>query len=311
MDRTEAVRVFHGGGDAGPGWMEQVAVDRFGEHFWVTHWGEPGQPRVQESDRESIVEFLRERGAQSVVGMDRPPKGLPGTPELWWGRCPLARFEVREGRARFWVQLQGVRHPGLFLDHIELRQWLMEHARGWAVLNTFAYTCSLSIACGLGDAAHVVSLDLSKPSLEWGLENWRLNDLREMKADWIYGDTFEWLPRMKRDGRLFDCVILDPPSFSRAPKGKSAKKSTFSTSKDLAELHALALDVLKPGGVLVTSINSANVSVRKYEQDIADAARARKRTIQVLRTLEQPETFPTAVGGSPEARYLKGWILRC
>lgn len=158
-------------------------------------------------------------------------------------------------------------------------------------------------SCWSGGAAHVTSLDLAKPALQWAEENWKLNQLDASRARWIAGDVFEWLPRFKREGQKFDCVILDPPSFSRGKKGN------FSTSKDLARLHELAMDLLAPQGVLVTSINSAQVPVSKYQADVLAAARNQRMSFEVLSRIDLPETFPT-VFGSDEDRYLKGWILR-
>jgi len=111
------------------------------------------------------------------------------------------------------------------------------------------------------------------------------------------------LPRFKRESQRFDCVILDPPSFSRGKKG------TFSTSKDLPRLHALALDLVSDDGVLVTSINSANVAWTRYEADVMAAAREKNVELEVLWRVDQPETFPTPLGNA-DARYLKGWALR-
>src|SRR6202041_44691 len=142
------------------------------------------------------------------------------------------------------------KHPGLFLDHAPLRAWLKENSKGLNVLNTFAYTGSLSVAAGVGGAKKVTTLDLSRPTLEWARENWELNRLAEKNSDFIFGDYFEWIPRLAKKNQLFDCVILDPPSFSRGKKGG------FSTTKDLRTLHELALDCVAPEGVLVTSINS-------------------------------------------------------
>jgi 23S rRNA (cytosine1962-C5)-methyltransferase len=179
----------------------------------------------------------------------------------------------------------------------------MERARGWKVLNTFAYTGSLSVAAGLGGAEHVTTLDLSKPTVRWAQDNWELNGLAADRGRFISGDVFEWLPRLGREGRLFDAIILDPPSFSRGNKG------SFSTSKDLTMLHRLAMELLAERGTLITSINSANVSWAQYEKDVLSAARELGHEYEVLSRIDLPETFPTPLS-QPQARYLKGWILR-
>lgn len=303
FEESQVLRVFHGPGEAtGP--LSRFAVDRFSDHYWITRW-EKEHEKPQESQKaiEQILGFLVTREAASVVGLWRPEKGVPERPHLLHGTVSSGRFEVREGPFRFWIQLQESRHPGLFLDHFPLRLWLRRRAREWKVLNTFSYTGSLSVASGVGGASHVTTLDLAKPAVQWAEENWKLNGLASDRARFIDGDVFEWLPRLKREGERYDCVILDPPSFSRGKKG------TFSTSKDLSRLHALAIDVLVPGGVIVTSINSAQVSWGRYEQQVLEAARSRKRSFEVLSRVDLPETFPTRFG-SDEDRYLKGWILR-
>lgn len=296
LDESEALRVFHGPGE-GEGELRQIAIDRFGDHYWVTQWRATSLlPR--------IARFLESKGARSAVALLRPEKGIPEDPVAILSTPPADAVSVREADGgRSLIRFTGTKHPGLFLDHAPLREWLRRRSRGWKVLNTFAYTGSLSVAAGRGGATDVTTLDLGKPAVRWARDNWELNGLPESGARWIAGDVFEWLPRLKREGQIYDCVILDPPSFSHGTKGR------FSTAKDLEKLHALALQVLRPGGTLVTSINSANVSHLQYASDVRAAARKLSRSLSILSEINLPETFPTRLGAS-EDRYLKGWILR-
>ena len=299
--RGETLRVFHGPGE-GSGDLEQIAIDRFGDGYWVTEWESArGRGGWSPEVAAAVVQFLKDHGARHAVVLRRPEKGVPSLPERILGEGP-ERFEAREGKCRFWIRLEGTRHPGLFLDHAPLRRKLEAGFGGARVLNTFAYTGSLSIAAGLGGAEHVTTLDLSKPTIRWAEENWALNELDASRARFIFGDVFEWLPRLKRDGKSYDCVILDPPSFSRGDKG------TFSTSKDLEKLHRLALALLAPGGTLVTSINSANVTREKYRRDVDAAAKAEGRKLETLFEIGLPETFPAKAGSLGSD--LKGWALR-
>ena len=303
-----ATRIFHGPGE-GTGDLQYIAIDRLNDHYWVTQWDHPGvtsngaSSARDQSQRKSLVEFLRQKGAHSVVGLGRPQKGVAPEAEVWWGEAPAEPIRVKEGGASFLIRLRDTRHPGLFLDHFPLRQWLQSNSEGLKVLNTFAYTGSLSVAAALGRAESVTTLDLSKPTIQWAQENFELNGLRGDSYRFIAGDVFEWLPRLRKSQGQFDCVILDPPSFSHGKKGN------FSTAKDLSRLHGLALDLLAPGGFLVTSINSANVTWQKFETDLLGAAREKKIELQILRAMDLPETFPTRLG-RPSDRYLKGWILR-
>lgn len=299
LDRLEAVRVFHGPGE-GTGALSKIAVDRFGPHYWITQWGKESAAKATLN---RIAEFLASKEARSVVTLVRPERELPEEAQALFGEVPEEQFLVTEEGMRAWIRFKGVRHPGLFLDHLPLRRWLRERARGWRVLNTFAYTGSLSVAAGLGGASHVTTLDLSKATVAWAEENWKLNGLEADRARFIGGDVFEWLPRLKREGVRMDCVILDPPSYSRGKKGD------FSTARDLKKLHAMAFDLLEDDGVLATSINSANVSWSKFEAEVLAAAREKGRKLEILGRVDLPDTFPTRLG-EDEERYLKGWVLR-
>ena len=294
--QSDALRVFHGPSE-GLRELSRIAIEKFGSHYWIFEW-ERGESAVSPELRKVLERFLIGKGATSAVFLERPEKGVPADPVVLFGEPP-SFLDVREGPLKFRIRFLGTRHPGLFLDHQPRREWLCKNAHGMKVLNTFAYTGSLSVAAGVGGASHVTTLDLSKPTLKWAEENWSLNDLSTDRARFIHGDYFEWLPRLKREiaagADPFDCVVLDPPSFSRGKKG------SFSTSKDLEKLHELAFDVLKPGGVLVTSINSENVSWLAFEKDVQSSARGLKYS--VISKITAPETFP-------KATYLKGWILK-
>jgi 23S rRNA G2069 N7-methylase RlmK/C1962 C5-methylase RlmI len=300
---TEAIRVFHGPGDA-QGVFQAFAVEKFCDHYWIFEWDVGGDspsalPAPQREDVLLLVEFLKSKNAKSVVYLSRPKGKIPDpSAECLWG-TPPEWVDIKENHAYFRIRFQNTRHPGLFLDHEPLRLWLETSGKlkNKRVLNTFSYTGSLSVACAMGGACFVKTLDLSKPTLAWARENWELNHLPAENADFIYGDYFEWLPRLHKKGERFDVVILDPPSFSRGTKGR------FSTLKDLVPLHELALSVLNPEGLLITSINSAKLSVSDFRKEIDIASQNQKRKLSVLRTLEAPsDSFPNA-------KYLKGWIF--
>lgn len=298
---AQALRVFHGPGE-GRGGLEWFAIDQFGKNYWVTEWENLGKgPRNGDLIRKEIILFLQKKEAKSVVGLSRPAKGIAPESELWLGEMPTGHWEVQEAQLKFQIQFEKTRHPGLFLDHEPLRRWLSTRCQGMTVLNGFAYTGSLSVAAAAGGAKKVTTLDLSKVYINWAKENFSLNGFSEADHRFIAGDVFEWLPRLKREKEQYDCVILDPPSFSHGNKGR------FSTAKDLEKLHSLALDVLAPQGILVTSINSSNISWAKYEAEILAASKG--RAWKILRQIDLPETFPTPLGQASD-RYLKGWVLQ-
>lgn len=312
FETSNAVRVFHGPGE-GKGTSERFAIEVFGRYAWVYEWeaqathapgpqqaseprSETEKIRISDFEKKEITEFLKSKSIEGAVFLARPEKDLPAETVLLFGSVPEV-FESTERGLKYKIRFLGVRHPGLFLDHAPLRAWLMKSMKGKTVLNTFAYTGSLSLASYAGGAKHVTTLDLSRPTTEWAKENWKLNVFPEEAGDFIFGDVFEWLPKFKKRSRLFDTVILDPPSFSRGVKGN------FSTSKDLPRLHSLAIECLNSGGLLITSINSRNVPKEKFLREIESAANALSRKTRILQELSAPAT------SFPRWESLKGWIF--
>src|SRR5207302_8691066 len=93
------------------------------------------------------------------------------------------------------------------------------------ILNTFAYTCAFSV-CAAKAGWRTTSLDLSKKYLEWGKRNFTINSLDPAQHEFIYGDVFDWLDRLKKKQRQFDLILLDPPTFSQ-----SRESGTFRVEK--------------------------------------------------------------------------------
>jgi 23S rRNA (cytosine1962-C5)-methyltransferase len=137
-----------------------------------------------------------------------------------------------------------------YLDTRNLRQWLLEKAKGWQVLNTFAYTGSLGVAALAGDADRVIQTDRSKKFLALARQSAMRNrlDLGNMKLRGA--DFFGEVARLKREKALFDCVILDPPFFSNTVKG------TVDLVHESTRLINKVRPLIKDGGQLV-AINNA------------------------------------------------------
>lgn len=309
LANTGALRIFHGPSE-GQGDLSRVAIEYFREptgdaYAWIFVWEEGGRFNLLPEAKQALRDFLSSVGVRGAVLLERPEKGAPANPSVFFGEVP-AQSDVEEFGLKYRIRYQETKHPGLFLDHAPLREWLKAggekgaEIRGRRVLNTFAYTGSLSVAAGAGGASFVTTLDLSRPTVNWARENWVLNfgEPKKETADFIYGDVFDWIPKLTKRGDRFDVVILDPPSFSRSDK------KNFSTSKDLPDLHEAALRLLNPKGLLITSINSAQISIDRFRDEIERGADQAGRKLTDLRELGAPEeSFP---GGDR----LKGWILR-
>lgn len=128
--------------------------------------------------------------------------------------------EIREDGTRYALALQELKDGGLYLDTRTLRAWLKAHLSGARVLNAFAYTASLGVAARAGGASLVVNLDKSMRALDVGKRSMNLNGFAVRRADFRAKDFFTESARLRKDGALFDCVIVDPPFYAEGKTGK-------------------------------------------------------------------------------------------
>ena len=300
FDESDALRVFYGPGESTDPVLSHIAIDVFLDQTWITRWAP-----IPDKALMNLVGVLRQalpERSRGIVLMDRSEVASEKDSVPVDGEVREGKFVVKEFGVPYLVQMKHTKHPGLFLDHAPLRRWLTRTQKAKRVLNLFSYTGALSVAAGAGGASSVTTLDLSKPTIEWAKENWEQAALTGPKGDFIYGDVFDWLPRLKKKGLEYDTILCDPPSFSRTKTG------AFSTGKDLARLHGLILPLLAKNGILVTSINSENIPERAYLSEVEAAARLTGTRLQWLGRVDLPESFPTPM--DPKQRYLKGFYLR-
>ena len=164
-------------------------------------------------------------------------------------------FTINEPPFRFWVNLERYLDTGLFLDHRPLRQFLLNHSEGKKVLNLFCYTGSLSVAAAKG-GANVTSIDMSRTYLDWGMENFVLNDIDPKNHRFIQADVLKELQYMIEANVKFDMILLDPPSFSNSKR----MEEDLDIERDHAIMIRDCMKLLATDGTLYFSTNK-----RKFE----------------------------------------------
>lgn len=164
---------------------------------------------------------------------------------------------VSEQGLRFVVNLTDYLDTGLFLDHRVLRARVREEAAGKRFLNLFAYTGSFSVYAAAGGAT-CTTVDLSNTYLDWGRRNMSENGLDADAHEWDRADTFTFLRAAHEEGRCWDLVVVDPPTFSNSKR----VRGSFDVQRDHAGLLRQVLAVTAPGGCVYFSNNR-----RKFRLD--------------------------------------------
>lgn len=161
-----------------------------------------------------------------------------------------SEFIVGENGLKFIVNLSDYLDTGLFLDHRATREKVKADAKDKRVLNLFAYTGSFSVYAASGEAAEVVTVDLSKTYLDWAKRNMQLNSFTDLsKYKFIQADVLQYLDTIPEN--YFDIIILDPPTFSNSKR----MKDILDIQRDHVKLINDCLRSLKKAGKIYFSTN--------------------------------------------------------
>lgn len=293
---ANAWRAVHAEGDGLPA----LVVDRY-DRWLVVQLLSAGL----EPSRETILDALEAVHAPEGILLrhDVPTRRLEGLDqriELARGAVP-EQVEVREGAVRWLAAPWTGQKTGAFLDqreHRVLAGGLVP--TGGTALDCFSYHGSFALHLA-ERAAEVTALDVSEEALARGREHAAMN--RRDNIAFLAGDAFEVLPRWGKEGRRFDVVVVDPPAFA---KGKSHLPAAL---RGYHELNRRAMDLVAPGGHLLSASCSFHVRLPAFLEMLSGAAARSGRRFTLERILGQPADHPEVIT-IPETGYLKGALLR-
>jgi 23S rRNA (cytosine1962-C5)-methyltransferase len=296
---TTGCRLVHGENDGFPG----LVIDRYAETLvmkmyttaWVPHLREVAAAVTAVAHPERILLRLNRSAAAQADELFGLQNG-----SLLLGPPVAGPVRFQENGLWFAADVVEGQKTGFFLDQRENRARVEPLAAGKSVLNVFAYSGGFSLYAARGGARRVSSLDISRPALDAAAGNFALNAAHPAVAaaehELIVGDAFARMAALRRNGRSFDMVIIDPPSFAKKQAEVERALGAY------GRLVRLGLGLLRPGGVLVTASCSSRVSAARFFALVHETARKEKRPLrEIERTghaLDHPITFP-------EGAYLK------
>lgn len=219
----------------------------------------------------------------------------------FWGSPPEGPVEISEYGLRFAVDLVSGHKTGFYLDQRENRRRAAQFLRGRRVLDMFCYTGGFSLHAAAAGAREVLGVDSSRKAVELAEANAVRNALRQ--ARFACGACFETMEAMRDRGETFEGVILDPPKFARS--GRTLDEAL----RAYHYLNRLGVDLLTPGGILVTCSCSGHVSRHDFQQMLLGVAQQTRREIQILEQHGAAPDHPTSATCA-ESEYLKCFICR-
>jgi 23S rRNA (cytosine1962-C5)-methyltransferase len=294
---TNAMRLVYAEADGLPG----LIVDRYAD-WLVVQSLTLGIARRRDEMVALLADIVQPAGIYARDDADvRLHEGLPLETGAVWGEEPPDRIEIEEQGHQFAVDVKGGHKTGFYLDQRENRLRAAAYCQGTDVLDAFAYTGAFAVYAAAAGASSVLSVDSSIPALEVAEENVALNGLAPQEM--LAGDVFQVLRDYRDLGHRYDVVVLDPPKLA------TSQAAVRDASRGYKDLNLSAMQLLRPGGVLVTFSCSGRVSADLFQKIVFGASADAGRDVQIIEWLAQARDHPVLLT-FPESWYLKGFICR-
>ena len=213
------------------------------------------------------------------------------------------KVSIVENGVKYMVDVKDGQKTGFFLDQKYNRAAIRPMCKDGKVLDCFTHTGSFALNAGMAGAKSVLGVDASELGVAQATENAALNGLSD-RVSFICEDVFELLPRLEKEGDLFDVVILDPPAFTKS------RNSIKNAVKGYREINLRAMKLVKNGGYLATCSCSHFMNPELFSKTIGEAAaNVHKRLRQIEYKTQSPD-HPILWSRDEESLYLKFYIFQ-
>ncbi|MBU2898846.1 class I SAM-dependent methyltransferase [Vibrio hepatarius] len=235
----------------------------------------------------------------------RKKEGLTERTGVLYGEAPPPSLVIEENDVKISVDIVSGHKTGFYLDQRDSRNQAIKYCKDKEVLNCFSYTGGFGLYALKGGAKRVINADVSQPALEIAKYNAELNqfDLSKKRAVFLNADVFKLLREYRDQRTKFDVVIMDPPKFAEN------KAQLNGACRGYKDINMLAMQIIKPGGVLLTYSCSGLMEQALFQKIIADAALDAGRQVKFVERFEQSADHPTDTA-YPEGFYLKGFACK-
>jgi len=288
---SDAWRVVHSEGDG----LSGLIVDRYADTLVIEYFA-AGMWRFRDAIHAALREhfpdaqlyWFAETHVQKQESFDCRSPDVP------------APFEVHEHGLRFHAA-PGLGHKtGFFADQRDNRKRFAELATGRRVLDLCCNAGGFAVHAMAGGAREATGVDMDAGILDVARANAAAN---HVAVTFEQADIFDWVRAAAARGERYDAVILDPAKLTR-----DRNRVTDALKKYFA-MNRMALDVIPPGGLLLTCSCTGLVSEEAFLEMLRRVALNAGREIQVLevRGAGPDHPFRTDV---PEGRYLKAVFCR-
>lgn len=251
---TNSYRLVFGENDGFPGLMAdvyaQVMVLKLYSEIWI--------PYV------NMLLPLLQKTSGCICIVLRLSRNLQANPDILYheGQVLFGYLEneevlFKEHGIRFSANVIKGHKTGFFLDHRQNRKKVGEFSKDKTVLDVFSYAGGFSVHALVNEAKEVTSVDISAQALEIAKMNAGLNSFKGTH-EVVAGDAFEILQDYINRKRVFDVVMIDPPSFAKA------KNEVTMAKRKYAQLATIGIKLTAPKGLLVLASCTSRVTDEEF-----------------------------------------------
>lgn len=288
-------RLVNGESDFLPG----LIIDRFEDHFSIQIFS-LGLENLKEIIINALIDVFN---PHSIVERNdfehRKLEGLEPVKGILFGEPPSG-IVAEIDNIKYNIDLLKGQKTGFYYDQRKNRCKIREYVKkGDDVLDVFCNDGGFGLNALYSDAGNVTFIDSSDYSLRNCEFNCELNKYNNFTSK--RGDAFEILKIFSEEKKLFDIIILDPPSFTKS------RKNIKSAEAGYIEINSGAMNLLKPDSILMTYSCSHHISENIFENIIVKSASLSGRKIEIIGHSEISPDHPI-LPQMPETKYLKGFI---
>jgi len=309
--QSNGVRLVHAESDGLPG----LIVDQYADTLVLQVLG----CGVERFKSILVKSLIKHTGLDRVYERsDTQARTLEGlAPSAGWLSHPQTQknllLQITEHDCKLNLDIEHGHKTGFYLDQRESRRRFADYAQRMSferVLNCFCYTGGFSVAALMGmrragvlqKGGHVISIDSSASALNMAAQNMRLNGFSSEHFTLMDADVNASLRLFLQESRQFDAIVLDPPKF--APSHAHVERA----ARAYKDINRLALQLLRPGGVLFTFSCSGGVSADLFHKIVASAGADAHVDGFIAERLQGAMDHPMTLN-FPEGDYLKGLVV--
>jgi 23S rRNA (cytosine1962-C5)-methyltransferase len=208
---------------------------------------------------------------------------------------------IEEDGVRFTVDVLNGPKTGFFIDQRLHRRMLRRFTADRRVLDVFCADGGFGLHAAAAGAASVHFLDVANLALDRVQHNADLNGVTD-RITVEQANALDRLGDYVTEGRTYDLVVLDPPSFAKR------RREVDDATRAYQRINITGLQLLEPGGLLATASSSQAISEDDFLKIIRYSAKKAGVRLRLLYRGDHAPDHPV-LDTMPETAYLKFFLF--